>query len=97
MFYSFRFLWLLLTVACSNVSIFCFSPFYARLTTFLSLQLAFSLRSLTACLAGCQLLIYTSNILAVMAAYGLCGTEYNKQEIRFQASWLADVKKEEWK
>lgn len=49
--------------------------------------------SLAACLAGCQLLIYIGNILAVMAAYGLCQTEYNKQEIRFQMGLLADGKR----
>ena len=49
--------------------------------------------SLAARLAGCQLLIYTGNILAMMAAYGLCQTEYNKQEIRFQTGWLAYVKR----
>lgn len=45
------------------------------------------------CLAGCQLLIHPGSILAMMAAYGLCQTEYNKQEIRFQASWLVFVKR----
>lgn len=51
----------------------------------LSMSLRISLSHfLAACLAGCQLLIYKSNILATMASYGLCQIEYNKQEIRFQ-------------
>lgn len=74
-------------------------PYQSFLHLFLSLSLSLSLSracflssSLAACLAGCQLLIYTVNILAMMAAYGLCQTEYNKQEIRFQARCLAYVR-----
>lgn len=60
----------------------------------LSLSLSWALSSsLAARLAGCQLLIYTGNILAMMAPYGLRQTEYNKQEIRFQTGWLAYVKR----
>lgn len=71
------------------------ASFSAFLALFHLSQAHVLLSSLAACLAGCQLLIYTGNILAVMAAYGLCQTEYNKQEIRFQTSLLADGKRDD--
>lgn len=58
----------------------CLSPSF-NVSPFLRVSLS---HFLAACLAGCQLLIYKSNILATMASYGLCQIEYNKQEIRFQ-------------
>lgn len=64
---------------------------FSAFIPFTSFKLTFSLSSL----AGCQLLIYTGNILAVMAAYGLCQTEYNKQEIRFHTSLLAEGKRDD--
>lgn len=58
-------------------------PYWARfLSSFLATRLA-----------GCQLLIYTSNISAMMMAYGTCQIEYNKQGIRFHTSWWGYVKR----
>lgn len=74
----------------SSLSLFVF------LTHSLPLSRArFLLSSLAARLAGCQLLIHTGNILAMMAAYGLCQTEYNKQEIRLQTKLLGRWEEEE--
>lgn len=77
----------LLVFLCLSLSLYVSSCLCVSLPIFqcLSLSLRVSLSHfLAACLAGCQLLIYKSNILAMMASYGLCQIEYNKQEIRFQ-------------